>query len=97
MTSKVPSEPLAAQVAHLSADVDCLDEGLVAVGVTASEALALARALETGLEVALRAAALDDEPGAGTASYTDPVAARVQARKRRIEKSGFRLIAGGAS
>jgi hypothetical protein len=30
-----------------------------------------------------------------TASYGDPRTARIQSRKRRIEKSGLRLIPGG--
>ncbi|MGB6457189.1 MAG: hypothetical protein WBH47_22190 [Streptosporangiaceae bacterium] len=105
MTSKVQSERLAAQVAHLSADIDARDRGVIDAGLTASEALALAEGLRVTLEVALRAT----ESGVtaeGSVSFGDPVVARMQAarrkaeaRRQRIAASGFTLITGtgGAS
>jgi hypothetical protein len=38
-----------------------------------------------------------EEPGqCPPVSYADPVSARIQARKRRLEASGLRLVQGGA-
>lgn len=97
MQKTVPTDGLAAQVARLAAEMDSLDRGLVDAGLIASTVLARADALETLIRVALRTAGLDDEADADQASYADPMSSRVQARKRRIEKSGLRLIAGGGS
>jgi hypothetical protein len=36
------------------------------------------------------------QDGETTVTYADPVSARVQARRRRIERSGLRVLDGGA-
>jgi hypothetical protein len=71
MTSKVPSEPLAAQVAHLSADMTSLDHGLIE-GLTAAQALARAERIEQMLSAVVNATGLDDTD-AGQTSFADPV------------------------
>jgi hypothetical protein len=95
MSDNVPIEPLAAQVKALMAGMDALDRGLVDAGVLAAEANARSKALEVVLRAALRSTE-DDSHDDIAVAYRDPIATRVQARKRRIEQSGFRLIAGGA-
>lgn len=95
MSDNVTNNRLAAQVARLAAEMDSLDRGLIDAGVIASTALAKADALETLIRVALCAAGLDDDD-AYQASFGDPVVSKVQARRRRIQASGLRVIAGGA-
>jgi hypothetical protein len=63
----------------------------------AAEALAIATRSEAALVVLgqLMAAQASEMPGT---TYTDPVVARIQARRRRIAESGLRLVSGdGAS
>jgi hypothetical protein len=79
------------QIGDLQAQIDSVDRGVIEAGVTASRALAQAENLSEGIRSAFRAAGMDG------VSFTDPVAARVQARKRRIERTGFRLLQGGRS
>jgi uncharacterized protein with PhoU and TrkA domain len=83
----------------LEVDMDCLDRAAIGNGVTAAEALARTKALETVLHVALD----DDAPEpAGTLSdlvYVKMAERRrkAEARRRRIAETGFRLVQGGAS
>jgi hypothetical protein len=101
MQSTIPHD-LSAHVAALRAEMDSLDRGVIEAGLVASRALAQADALEAVLRVALRAAV--DSADEGTASFGDPVVAKLadrrrnaEARRGRIAASGFLLIAGGAS
>jgi hypothetical protein len=96
MASTVPNEAdLAAQVVAIRAEMDALDRGLIEASVTASLALSRADALEHGITTALHVAGADDE--SATVSFADPVATRLQSRRRRIEKSGFVLVRGGGA
>ncbi len=103
MTTKVPSEPLAAQAALvtrveiLERGQDTLDEALVTVGVAAHRAEAMAN----GLKAAVEAAFGHDS---GTETLNDVVYAeiearrcKVEARRSRIAASGLRLVQGGSS
>jgi hypothetical protein len=81
-----------AQIEALRAELAATNRALIDVSAVAARALDRAEGVEHGLASAWRAAYSDDpEP---TVSYADPVAARAQARRRRIEKSGLRLIRG---
>jgi hypothetical protein len=59
----------------------------------ATEALAIATRNEAALQALgqLMADAVTEQPGT---TYTDPVVARIQARRRRIEASGLQLVGG---
>jgi hypothetical protein len=83
----------------VSADLDALDRGVVDVGLVAAEALVRVEALEAKADklaqvlIALSEAA--GQPGVvdqETASFADPASARAQARRRRIEASGLRVV-----
>jgi hypothetical protein len=60
----------------------------------ATEALAIATRSAAALVALgrLMADAADDHPGT---TWSDPAVARIQARRRRISASGYRLISGG--
>ncbi len=96
MSSTVATDTVAAQMAALMARVetleqgqDALDRGVTDAGVTASRALNRADDVLAAMRSVVAAAGLDE------AQFTDPVASRAQARRRRIEASGFRLVHGG--
>jgi hypothetical protein len=59
----------------------------------ATEALGIATQVEAALVALgqLMAARASEMPGT---TYTDPVVARIQARRRRIAASGLRLVSG---
>jgi hypothetical protein len=84
----------------LSADLDALDRGIIEAGVLAAEVLARVKQLETQLAEHMKALRLMKEldspqpvPGRGPgASYAGPVSAKAQARRRRIEASGLRVV-----
>jgi hypothetical protein len=62
----------------------------------AREALATASRTEAAVQALCQMmAAGSSEPPEAT--YSDPVVARIQARRKRIADSGFRLIDGGAA
>jgi lipoate synthase len=62
----------------------------------AREALAAALRAEQLAHVLVQVVTADGSEQAG-ASYADPVVARIQARRRRIEASGLVLHRGGAA
>jgi hypothetical protein len=96
---------MAERLADLQAQVEALDRGVIETGLTASRALEKAETVAMGMQAAWSAAGLEGKPGdpqpvsddSRTASFGDPRSARIQARRSRIERSGFVLIYGGES
>ncbi len=104
MAPKVTNEQISTRLEHLEIDLDCFDKAVVETGVVASRALARTEALEAMISIALKAAGVDGATDDVQASYSDPVALRMQEarrkaeeRRQRIEASGLRLIAGGGA
>jgi hypothetical protein len=75
---------------RLRDEVEALDRGVVESGVIASQALTRALALSRAIQSLAEATSQPAEPE--TASFGDPSSARIQARKRRIEASGLRVV-----
>lgn len=100
------SSALAARVAALEAGLAALSDGLARAGQAAGiriptdpEVAQLRdRVCDLGDEVTGLVQTVGRLQGPGpTASFTNPAAARAQARRRRIEASGFRILRGGAA
>ncbi len=77
--------------AQQRADIEALDRGVIEAGVTAGNALTKMAAIELAL-TALDECGADGVGREETASFGDPASARIQARKRRIEASGLRVV-----
>jgi hypothetical protein len=81
--------------AEAIAKASAVEHDLHGTGQVAAEAIAKASTIERDLHVLVDVfsrPSVDYAPHHG-----DPLVERLQARKRRIEKSGLRLISGGAA